>query len=86
MFAAKFGIRGYWYRMMVCVFFRFAFYHVVIYRTNWNEASNQALVNAGVKKDVDPSHSASGGQTENVSTEVYSGNFAVIDVSPVRIM
>ncbi|XP_048468299.1 multidrug and toxin extrusion protein 1-like [Rhincodon typus] len=41
MFAAKFGIIGYWYGMVICVFFQYAFYQIVIYKINWNEASNQ---------------------------------------------
>ncbi|XP_038670746.1 multidrug and toxin extrusion protein 1-like [Scyliorhinus canicula] len=84
MFAAKLGIRGFWYGMVVCVFCQFTFYQIVICRMNWNEASNQALINAGVKKDMGPSHSASGGQTENISTEVHPGNIAVIEVGPVE--
>ncbi|XP_078082036.1 multidrug and toxin extrusion protein 1-like [Mustelus asterias] len=84
MFAAKFGIRGYWYGMIICVFCQFAFYQIVIYKINWNEASIKARLIAGVKKDVEPSQIASSGQTENISTEVYSRNIEDIDVSPVE--
>ncbi|GCB79390.1 hypothetical protein scyTo_0016951 [Scyliorhinus torazame] len=84
MFAAKLGIIGFWYGIIICVFCQFTFYQIVICRMNWNEASNQALINAGVKKDVGPSHSTSGGQTENISTGAHPGNIAVIEVGPVE--
>ncbi|XP_067864534.1 multidrug and toxin extrusion protein 1-like [Heptranchias perlo] len=87
MFAAKLGILGLWSGMLICVAVQCVFLQTVIYRINWNEASDQALVNAGVKKDVDTSHSTSGGQTEDISTDICSGNIAVIilgDISQVE--
>ncbi|XP_069767057.1 multidrug and toxin extrusion protein 1-like isoform X2 [Narcine bancroftii] len=85
MFAKKLGIWGYWIGMICCVVLQFVFFQAVIYKLNWKKASDQALINAGVKKDVDSSCRASNGQTEAISTEVYSVNIAVIDVSPVEI-
>ncbi|XP_032901611.1 multidrug and toxin extrusion protein 1-like [Amblyraja radiata] len=82
MFAGKFGIFGYWIGMMCCVVTQFAFLLVVIDRINWTEASDQALVNAGVRKDVDSSHGAKTGSAQHISTEVCSGNIAVIEISP----
>ncbi|XP_051891591.1 multidrug and toxin extrusion protein 1-like isoform X1 [Pristis pectinata] len=84
MFAGKLGILGFWLGLMSCTAIQFVFFQVVIYKLNWNEASDQALVNAGVKKDVNSSHRASGSQTEDILTGVCSGNIAVIDVSPVE--
>ncbi|XP_067866738.1 multidrug and toxin extrusion protein 1-like [Heterodontus francisci] len=78
MFAANLGITGYWAGMLISVFFQFVFYQIVICRIDWNEASNQALVNAGVKKDVNTSNSTPEGQNAYISTEVCSGNIAVI--------
>ncbi|XP_041052642.1 multidrug and toxin extrusion protein 1-like [Carcharodon carcharias] len=77
MFAAKQGVLGFWSGMLICVLVQLVFFLTVIYRINWNEASNQALINAGVKKDVDASNSASGGHIQEISTEVNTGNSAV---------
>lgn len=82
MFAGKFGIFGYWIGMMCCVATQFAIFLVVIDRINWTEASDQALVNAGVRKDVDSSHGAETGSAQHISTEVCSGNIAVIEIGP----
>ncbi|XP_072446058.1 multidrug and toxin extrusion protein 1-like isoform X1 [Chiloscyllium punctatum] len=91
MFAAKFGIIGYWYGMIICVFFQYVFYQIVICKIDWNEATNQARVVAGVKKNVDPYPNPSSGQTEDISpamnNEVHSGNIAAIivgDATPVE--
>ncbi|XP_078403949.1 multidrug and toxin extrusion protein 1-like [Cetorhinus maximus] len=68
MFAAKQGVFGLWSGMLICVLVQLVFFLTVIYRINWNEASNQALINAGVEKDVDASNSASGGHIQEIST------------------
>uniref|UniRef100_UPI00398E7B88 multidrug and toxin extrusion protein 1-like n=1 Tax=Pristiophorus japonicus TaxID=55135 RepID=UPI00398E7B88 len=78
MFVANLGIMGFWYGISSCVVVQFVFYQTVICTINWNEASDQALVNAGVKKDVDTSHSAPGGQAEDISTEVDSRNLSIV--------
>ncbi|XP_048413172.1 multidrug and toxin extrusion protein 1-like isoform X3 [Stegostoma tigrinum] len=90
-FAAKFGIIGYWYGMTICVIFQYAFFQIVIYKINWNEASNQAQAISGVKTHVDPYPRPSVEQNEcissDVNNEVHSGSIAVItvgDATPVE--
>ncbi|XP_072909321.1 multidrug and toxin extrusion protein 1-like isoform X4 [Hemitrygon akajei] len=83
MFVGKLGILGYWIGVMTCTAVQFIFFQAVIYKLNWNKASDQALVNAGLKKDVDSTQMVSG-QMEDVLTEDCSGNIAVIDVSSVE--
>ncbi|XP_055513606.1 multidrug and toxin extrusion protein 2-like isoform X3 [Leucoraja erinacea] len=51
MFAAKCGILGLWSGLFVSVSLQAIFYQVVISKINWNKASDQALINAGVKSD-----------------------------------
>ncbi|XP_059511432.1 multidrug and toxin extrusion protein 1-like isoform X1 [Stegostoma tigrinum] len=77
MFAAKCGIFGLWYGMLTSVIGQLVFFLIVFYRFNWNEACSEALVNAGVVKNVDTSHSASGCQTQYRSTDVDTRNRAV---------
>ncbi|XP_078080817.1 multidrug and toxin extrusion protein 1-like [Mustelus asterias] len=77
MFAAELGVIGLWSGMLSCVFVQLTFFLTVIFRINWNKASNQALVNAGVAKDVDASNSASDGQTQETSADMGTVNGAV---------
>ncbi|XP_062887475.1 multidrug and toxin extrusion protein 1-like isoform X4 [Mobula hypostoma] len=83
MFAGKLGILGYWIGMTACVVVQFIFFQAVIYKLNWKKASDQALVNAGMKKDMDSTQMVSG-QMEDILTENCSGNIAVIDVNSVE--
>ncbi|XP_067864539.1 multidrug and toxin extrusion protein 1-like isoform X2 [Heptranchias perlo] len=83
MFAAKLGVIGLWSGMLICVAVQLVFFQSVIYRINWNEASDQALVNAGVKKDVNTSDNISGGQTKDMSTEVQAKNVAEVPMPGV---
>uniref|UniRef100_UPI00398EF3AB multidrug and toxin extrusion protein 1-like n=1 Tax=Pristiophorus japonicus TaxID=55135 RepID=UPI00398EF3AB len=69
MFAAKLGVLGLWTGMFASVVVQMIFFQTLIYKMNWNKASNEALVNAGVKNDVEASNSASGGQAQNILTE-----------------
>uniref|UniRef100_UPI00398F10DC multidrug and toxin extrusion protein 1-like n=1 Tax=Pristiophorus japonicus TaxID=55135 RepID=UPI00398F10DC len=78
MFAAKLGVLGLWIGMLICVAVQLVFFQIVIYRTNWDEASNQALVNAGVLKGVDTSTSAPGGRIQYLSTELDTESGAVV--------
>ncbi|XP_032177951.1 multidrug and toxin extrusion protein 2-like isoform X1 [Mustela erminea] len=57
MFAAKLGIIGLWSGLIICVFFQALFYLVLICRTNWKRAAEQAQVRAGLKgiKETTPS-------------------------------
>ncbi|XP_059829524.1 multidrug and toxin extrusion protein 1-like isoform X1 [Hypanus sabinus] len=83
MFAGKLGILGYWIGILTCTAVQVIFFQAVIYKLNWNKASDQALVNAGIKKGVDSTQMVSG-QMEDILTEDCSGNIAVIDVSSVE--
>ncbi|XP_048468297.1 multidrug and toxin extrusion protein 1-like [Rhincodon typus] len=83
MFAAKCGISGLWYGMLASVIGQLVFFLIVFYRFNWNEACSEALVNAGVMKNVDTSHSASGCQTQYRSTDVDTENRAVNPIPDV---
>ncbi|XP_067865996.1 multidrug and toxin extrusion protein 1-like [Heterodontus francisci] len=78
MFTTKLGIFGLWSGILICVVAQLVFFLTVIYRINWNKTSNQALVNAGVIKDVGTSNNASGGQTQVLSPEEDTENNAVV--------
>ncbi|KAI5269600.1 Multidrug And Toxin Extrusion Protein 1 [Manis pentadactyla] len=41
MFAAKLGIIGLWYGLIVCVFFQALFYSIYIWKRNWNRVAEQ---------------------------------------------
>ncbi|XP_038670508.1 multidrug and toxin extrusion protein 1-like isoform X1 [Scyliorhinus canicula] len=69
MFAAKLGILGLWSGLFTAVVVQFIVFQSVIFKLNWEKASDQARVNAGVKQDVDASSSPAGGQTENILIE-----------------
>ncbi|XP_067866740.1 multidrug and toxin extrusion protein 1-like isoform X2 [Heterodontus francisci] len=73
MFAAKLGIVGLWSGMFTAVVVQGIFFQTVVFKMNWKKASDQALVNAGVKNDVDASDSPCGDQTENILTENIEG-------------
>ncbi|XP_041052641.1 multidrug and toxin extrusion protein 1-like [Carcharodon carcharias] len=77
LFVAKLGVFGLWSGMLICGFVQLVFFLNAIYRINWNKASDEALVNAGVMRDVDTSNRTSGGQTQYRSTEMNTGNSAV---------
>ncbi|XP_072446050.1 multidrug and toxin extrusion protein 1-like [Chiloscyllium punctatum] len=83
MFAGKLGVFGLWCGMLICVLLQLVFFLTLIYRINWNKASDEALVNAGVVQDVDASNSASGGQMRDISTDVDTGNRAVNPIPDV---
>ncbi|XP_067865972.1 multidrug and toxin extrusion protein 1-like [Heterodontus francisci] len=83
MFDAKLGVIGLWSGIFIGMVVQLVFLLIVIYRINWSEASDEALVNAGVMKDMDTSNSASGGQTQYRSTEVDTGNRAVVPMPNV---
>ncbi|XP_048468536.1 multidrug and toxin extrusion protein 1-like isoform X2 [Rhincodon typus] len=83
MFAVKLGVFGLWCGMLICVLVQLVFFLTVIYRINWNKASDEALVNAGVVKDMDTANSASGGQMQDISTEVDTGNCAMNPIPSV---
>ncbi|XP_067866728.1 multidrug and toxin extrusion protein 1-like [Heterodontus francisci] len=83
MFAAKLGAFGLWVGILICVFAQLVFFLIMICRINWNEASDQALINAGVMKDADTLNSTSGGQTQYKSTELNTENSAVVPVPNV---
>ncbi|XP_038669043.1 multidrug and toxin extrusion protein 1-like [Scyliorhinus canicula] len=76
MFAAKLGVLGIVSGMLVSVFVQLVFYLIAISRMNWNKVSDEALVNAGVMRDVDTSTGTSAGQTQYLSTGVDTGNSA----------
>uniref|UniRef100_UPI00398F487F multidrug and toxin extrusion protein 1-like isoform X1 n=2 Tax=Pristiophorus japonicus TaxID=55135 RepID=UPI00398F487F len=78
MFAAHLGVLGLWSGLFVCVVVQSVFFVIVIYKINWKKASDQAMVNAGVKINVNTSCSRCNGQTEDISTEVHTENIAVI--------
>ncbi|XP_067866014.1 multidrug and toxin extrusion protein 1-like [Heterodontus francisci] len=83
MFAQKLGVIGLWSGIFIGVAGQLVFFLIVIYRINWSEASDEALVNAGVMKDGHTSNIASGGQTQYRSTEVDTGNRAVVPMPNV---
>ncbi|XP_072325962.1 multidrug and toxin extrusion protein 1-like [Scyliorhinus torazame] len=76
MFAAKLGVLGIVSGMLVSVFVQLVFYLIAISRMNWNEVSDEALVNAGVMRDVDTSTGTLAGQTQYLSTGVDTGKSA----------
>ncbi|XP_038669046.1 multidrug and toxin extrusion protein 1-like, partial [Scyliorhinus canicula] len=55
MFKTKLGIIGLWTGMLICVVVQAVFFLTVIYRIDWNKATDEALVNAGMMRDVDTS-------------------------------
>ncbi|XP_072446062.1 multidrug and toxin extrusion protein 1-like [Chiloscyllium punctatum] len=83
MFAGKLGVFGLWCGMLICVLLQLVFFLTLIYRINWNKASDEALVNAGVVQDVDASNSASSGQMRDISTDVDTGYRAVNPIPDV---
>ncbi|XP_072326330.1 multidrug and toxin extrusion protein 1-like isoform X2 [Scyliorhinus torazame] len=76
MFKTKLGIIGLWTGMLICVVVQVAFFLTVIYRIDWNKATEDALVNAGVMRDVQTSTGTSAGQTQYLSTGVDTGKSA----------
>ncbi|XP_048413249.2 multidrug and toxin extrusion protein 1-like isoform X2 [Stegostoma tigrinum] len=68
MFAAHLGILGLWSGLFICVVVQTVFFLIVISRMNWNKASDQAMVNAGVKINIDTPCTTSNPQTEDLST------------------
>ncbi|XP_072446054.1 multidrug and toxin extrusion protein 1-like [Chiloscyllium punctatum] len=68
MFAAHLGVLGLWSGLFICVVVQAVFFLIVISRMNWNKASDEAIVNAGVKINVDTSCTPSNPQTEDLST------------------
>ncbi|GCB62337.1 hypothetical protein scyTo_0007215, partial [Scyliorhinus torazame] len=71
MFAAKLGVFGLWCGILIAGVVQLIFFLIVIYRINWKEAADEALVNAGVMRDVDTSTGTSAGQTQYLSTVVF---------------
>ncbi|XP_038670491.1 multidrug and toxin extrusion protein 1-like isoform X1 [Scyliorhinus canicula] len=68
MFAAKLGVFGLWSGILIAGVVQLIFFLNVIYRINWKEAADEALVNAGVMRDVETSTGISAGQTQYLST------------------
>ncbi|XP_072325956.1 multidrug and toxin extrusion protein 1-like [Scyliorhinus torazame] len=81
MFAAHLGVLGLWSGLFICVAVQTVFFVTVIARMNWNKASDQAMVNAGVKISVDTTCNLSNPQTENISPELCNEDPAVIVLS-----
>ncbi|KAM8976568.1 multidrug and toxin extrusion protein 2-like [Pelodytes ibericus] len=48
MFAVKLGVVGLWSGMITCVFLQASFFVAFIFRLNWNKASEEAQIRAGV--------------------------------------
>ncbi|XP_066444650.1 multidrug and toxin extrusion protein 1-like [Eleutherodactylus coqui] len=55
MFAAKQGIKGLWYGMILCGVFLSAFFTIYLFRVNWKDIANEAQERAGMtsKEAVD---------------------------------
>ncbi|KAK3523557.1 hypothetical protein QTP70_002466 [Hemibagrus guttatus] len=50
MFALKMGIVGLWSGLFVCVFLQSLFFLILIYKLDWNRATEEALKRAGVQR------------------------------------
>ncbi|XP_066520445.1 multidrug and toxin extrusion protein 1 [Hoplias malabaricus] len=48
MFAAKMGIFGLWTGLLICVFFQSVFFLILLVRLNWEKATEEAQIRAGV--------------------------------------
>ncbi|XP_059829515.1 multidrug and toxin extrusion protein 1-like isoform X1 [Hypanus sabinus] len=81
MFAAHLGVMGLWSGFFVCVVVQAAFFLVVIYKMNWRKASDQAMINAGMRLNVDPTYSSSNSQANDIPTEARMENTSVIVLS-----
>ncbi|XP_051891358.1 multidrug and toxin extrusion protein 1-like isoform X2 [Pristis pectinata] len=81
MFAAHLGVIGLWSGFFICVVVQAAFFLVVIYKMNWRKASEQAMINAGMKVNVDTSYSSCNGQVNDIPTDARTENIAVIVLS-----
>ncbi|XP_072099069.1 multidrug and toxin extrusion protein 1-like isoform X4 [Mobula birostris] len=81
MLAAHLGVMGLWSGFFVCVVVQAAFFLVVIYKMNWRKASEQAMINAGMKVNVDTTYSSSNSQANENPTEAWTENASVIVLS-----
>ncbi|XP_051891387.1 multidrug and toxin extrusion protein 1-like isoform X2 [Pristis pectinata] len=67
MFAAKLGVLGLWSGLFISVTLQAIFFQIVISKLNWNKATYQALINAGVTSGMNsPSITSSRHTEENV--------------------
>ncbi|XP_078080808.1 multidrug and toxin extrusion protein 1-like isoform X2 [Mustelus asterias] len=78
MFAAHLGVQGLWSGLFICVVVQTVFFLIVIAKLNWNKASDQAMVNAGMKITVDTTCNPSNPQIEDISTGLHAEDPAVI--------
>uniref|UniRef100_V9KGG9 Multidrug and toxin extrusion protein n=1 Tax=Callorhinchus milii TaxID=7868 RepID=V9KGG9_CALMI len=78
MFAKHLGITGLWIGLFICVILQSLFLLIVIFRIEWNKASEEALVNAGVKRKTASSGGTNNGQCKNNSTGVCADNDGAI--------
>ncbi|XP_055513607.1 multidrug and toxin extrusion protein 1-like isoform X1 [Leucoraja erinacea] len=81
MFAAHLGVTGLWSGFFVCVVIQAAFFLVVISKINWRKACEQAMINAGMKINVDTSYSSGNSPVNDIPTEARTENIAVIVLS-----
>ncbi|XP_072909299.1 multidrug and toxin extrusion protein 1-like isoform X2 [Hemitrygon akajei] len=65
---ATFHWFGLWSGFFVCVVVQAAFFLVVIYKMNWRKASEQAMINAGMRLNVDTTYSSSNSQANDIPT------------------
>ncbi|XP_064425115.1 multidrug and toxin extrusion protein 2-like [Latimeria chalumnae] len=87
MFAAKLGIRGLWTGLLICVVVQSTLFIILIMRLNWNAATEQAQVRAGVKaqaiSDADSSYGTceiQGYRLPQVESAAPEGGIIVFDV------
>nr|XP_006002385.1 PREDICTED: multidrug and toxin extrusion protein 2-like [Latimeria chalumnae] len=87
MFAVKLGIRGLWTGLLICAVVQSTLFIILIMRLNWNVATEQAQVRAGVKAQAISDADSSYGTCENqgyrlpqVESPTPEGGIIVFDV------
>ncbi|XP_014347688.1 multidrug and toxin extrusion protein 1 [Latimeria chalumnae] len=65
MFAAKLGILGLWTGLLVCTVIQSTFFLILILTLNWNTASEEAQMRAGIKTQIISDVPGSPGMCEN---------------------
>ncbi|XP_078404308.1 multidrug and toxin extrusion protein 1-like isoform X4 [Cetorhinus maximus] len=78
MFAAHLGVLGLWSGLFICVVVQAVFFIFVISRMNWDKASDQAMVNAGMKITVDTTCNPSNPQNEDISAGLHTEDPVVV--------
>ncbi|XP_041053264.1 multidrug and toxin extrusion protein 1-like isoform X2 [Carcharodon carcharias] len=78
MFAAHLGVLGLWSGLFICVVVQAVFFIIVISRMNWDKASDQAVVNAGMKITVDTTCNPSNPQNEDMSAGLNTEDPVVV--------